>query len=504
MEELPRTSGLWVEHTLTKILEILSYIPGSQIIGRYIKRSHQNDPMRTVFELILFGFTVAYFLASKRPYDQRNHIKFTEEEIDELVKEWKPDPLVEKLDEEQRRQMDLSPVIIGPNGPRVHIKGYESEMLNLASTDLHNFGHNDQMKKVAIECIRFAGVGSCGPAGFYGNEDFHYEAEANLSRWLGAESSMLYAQDQATAPSVIPCFAKRGDVLVVDQAVNLSLQTGARLSRAKVFWFRHNDMEDLERQLQYANSLYTKGDIPRRFIITQGLFDYTANSPDLKRIVELKKKYKYRLILDESWSLGVLGPTGRGLPEEQGVSRNDIDITLGSLSNAMGSAGGFCAGAKIIMDHQRITSMAYTFSATCPPYLARATSEVVKLLSDEKFGAHAVTSLRSKAQLVYKALQRQKHIQLISRPDSPLVVFCLSDALLEKFDSAEVDKTIDTILLETRKQGVLITRLQQIQEYEKYTPINAIRLNIPSQLSDAELKTAASIISKAITKAVKL
>lgn len=504
MEELPRTSGLWVEQTLTKILEVLSYIPGSKIIGRYIKRSHQNDPMRTVFEVILFGFTVAYFLASKRPYDQRTHVNFTEEEIDELVKEWRPDPLVDPLTEEQKKLLDLAPVIVGENGPKVHIKGSDGEFMNFTSTDLHNFAHYDSLKKAAVETIRYAGVGSCGPAGFYGNEDFHNNAEADISKWLGTESSMLYAQDNATAPSVLPCFAKRGDVLVIDQAVNISLQIGARLSRAKIFWFRHNEMEDLERQLKYACSLHKKGALPRRFIITQGLFDYTANSPDLKKVVELKNKYKFRLILDESWSLGVLGQHGRGLPEEQGVPRSDIDITIGSLSAAMGSSGGFCSGAKLIIDHQRITSLAYTFSATCPPYLARVASEVVKMLEDDKVGPPMVAALREKASVVYKTLQRQKHIQLISRPDSPLVVFCLSDSLAEKLDTeAAVEQVLDAIVLESRKSGVLISRLQQIQEFEKYTPINAIRLYVPNGLSESEVKNAASLISKAITKAVK-
>lgn len=503
MEELPRTSGLWVEQTLTKILEALSCIPGSQIIGRYIKRSHQNDPMRTVFEVILFGFTVAYFLASKRPYDQRNYVNFTEDEVEELVKEWKPEPLVDPLTDEQKKLLGMAPVLVGQNGPKVHIKNHDGELINLSSTDLHNFAHNDRLKAVAVKTIRYAGVGSCGPAGFYGNEDFHYKAEADISNWLGTESTLLYAQDNATAPSVLPCFAKRGDVLVIDQAVNISLQIGARLSRAKIFWFRHNEMEDLERQLQYARSMHTKGPLPRRFIITQGLFDYTANSPDLKKVVELKNKYKFRLILDETWSLGVLGKNGRGLPEEQGVPRSDIDITIGSLSTAMGSSGGFCAGAKLLIDHQRITSLAYTFSATCPPYLARIASEVVSMFEDDSFGPPTVAALREKASVVYKTLVRQKHIQLISRPDSPLVVFCLSDALAEKFDGDEVEQVLDAIVLESRKSGVLISRLQQIQEFEKYTPINAIRLYVSNGLSENEVKNAASLISKAITKAVK-
>ncbi len=94
------------------------------------------------------------------------------------------------------------------------------------------------------------GVGACGPRGFYGTIDVHLDLEARLSQFLSTQGTILYSYDLATIPSVIPAFANRNDLIICDEAVNYSIQKGCNLSRAKVLYFKHNDMGDLERVLK--------------------------------------------------------------------------------------------------------------------------------------------------------------------------------------------------------------------------------------------------------------
>lgn len=120
--------------------------------------------------------------------------------------------------------------------------------------------------------------------------------------------------------------------------------------------------------------------LTRRFIVTEGLFENTGDATDLPRLVELKERYKFRIILDETWSFGVLGRTGRGLTEAQNVDPQQIDMIVGCLSGPLCAGGGFCAGSKDVVEHQRITSSAYTYSAALPAMLAMTASETVHLL----------------------------------------------------------------------------------------------------------------------------
>lgn len=498
MEQLSHTIGSAVERAVSAVLSLLAKLPGSTLVGRYIALSHQNDPLRTVFEIMLALFALHYFLASKQSYAKRDYVTLSEEDMEELVKEWEPEPLVEEGGEEESAYISEIPVVESANGPHVTVNG--KKLLNLATNDVYGCSTDTELQKISLDTIRKYGVGSCGPAGFYGNEDVHIQCEKDLSAFLGTEGAILYSQGFSTATSVIPCFAKRGDILVVDQAVNMSIQRGLQLSRAKIVWFKHNDTEDLEAKLKAAVAMHRRGPLPRRFIVTEGLFEYTANSPDLAEVVRLKNIYKFRLILDESWSIGTLGKHGRGLPEDKGVPRSEIEITIASLANAIGAGGGVCAGSALMVEHQRIVSLAYTFSATELPYLASMTSAFVKRLTTDEFAQKHISPLRSKAAAFTQQLRKCKEIDLLSRPDSVYIVFTLA---LNYEDDRDVNMVIHDILLRCREQGLLICRLRQIAGYESFAPVNSIRVCIPEGLTSAELKRAADTLTRSIRESLR-
>lgn len=128
-------------------------------------------------------------------------------------------------------------------------------------------------------------MGPCGPPQFYGNQDVHMKTEADIAAYLGTESCIVYAQAFSTISSVIPSFCKRGDVIVADKQVNYSIRKGLDISRSQIKWFNHNDMDDLERIMQQvARDQSKKGQLTRRFIVTEGLFELVGDCSDLPKL----------------------------------------------------------------------------------------------------------------------------------------------------------------------------------------------------------------------------
>jgi 7-keto-8-aminopelargonate synthetase-like enzyme len=156
---------------------------------------------------------------------------------------------------------------------------------NLASYNFYNLISSPVLKEKAVATLRTYGVGPCGPPNFYGTQDVHMQTEADVAAHLGVPSVIVYAQAFSTITSVIPAFSKRGDIIVADRAVNYSIRKGIQLSRSTVFWYEHNDLEDLERVLQQIVKSYARKPLTRRFIVTEGLFENTGDMVDLVKVV---------------------------------------------------------------------------------------------------------------------------------------------------------------------------------------------------------------------------
>ena len=139
--------------------------------------------------------------------------------------------------------------------------------------------------------------------------------------------------------------------------------------------------------------------------------------------MELKEKYKFRIILDETWSFGVLGRTGRGLTEAQNVDPTSVDMIVGSLAGPLCAGGGFCAGAKDVVEHQRLTAASYTFSAALPAMLAMTASEGLNVLqSNPEILAQCRDNIRlMKAQLD----PRSDWVMCTSAAENPIMLLVL-------------------------------------------------------------------------------
>lgn len=339
---------------------------------------------------------------------------------------------------------------IRPTGPKSKLSNGRT-VTNLASYNFYNFNANEQIKEKAVQTLRTYGVGPCGPPQFYGTQDVHVKTEADIAAYLGTEGCIVYAQAFSTISSVIPSFCKRGDIIVADRAVNYSIRKGLEASRSNVKWYNHGDMEDLERVMKSVAKEQAKAKkLTRRFIVSEGLFETVGDACDLPRLVELKETYKFRIILDETWSFGVLGRTGRGLTEAQNVDPQQVDMIIGSLAGPLCAGGGFCAGAKDVVVHQRITSTAYTYSAALPAMLAVTASETVSLLQSNP---DILTQCRENIKAMRAQLDpRSDWVVCTSAPDNPVMLLFLKPDVIKarKLELEDMERLLIDCVEEVR------------------------------------------------------
>lgn len=540
IHDILATVGATIETALHHTVPYVEAVPGGPIVVRYIRSSHRDDPVRTILELALLVFAIRYFTTSRSSVKKKDFVKLSEREIDDLVDDWEPEPLVVAVDEKEQWKLDALRTVEGAVASHIKLEGDESTLINAASLNFLDLGLDKQMITNSKETIRNTGVGACGPPNFYGNQDIHVKLENDLAKFFGAEGAVLYGQDFTTAGSVLPSFLKRGDYIVCDSSCNLAIQKALSLTRSNVFWFKHNDYEDLEKILKDLKKEYFKNEKPisRKFIITEGLFATVGDSPDLSKLVELKEKYKFRLFIDETLSAGVLGKTGRGLAEMYNIPRSKIDITICSMANAFCSSGAFCVGDSVMTYHQRIGSLAYCFSASLPPYTARATSTALDIIDqqiDPKTGeSKIVKTLRSKSALLHKLFTSDKTlaklVKITSTPESAILHMFIAPELREKLglplaytgSGSEMelrnrkgvsDKLIDSlnneeyllqeIIYGAQEHGVVIARSTYTWSQEIAPLIPGLKISVNAGLTDKDVEKVHKVVSKEVVKSLK-
>ncbi|GAQ82536.1 Long-Chain Base 1 [Klebsormidium nitens] len=441
-------------------------------------------------ELVLL-LVVLYFL-SQRSYkpDQR---PLSHQEIDQLCEEWVPDPLTPPLTKFQKEYK--APVLSGAAGVKTTVNG--KEVLNLASTNFLGFVGNPQIADAGAAAIRKYGVGSCGPRGFYGTIDIHMDLEEKLARFLGTADSILYSYGLATASSTIPAFCKRGDLIIADEGCHWGIQNGLTLSRSTVKYFKHNDMDDLERLLKgvIEEDRRHKKVLNRRFIVAEGLYQSTGRVAPLRKIVELRDKYFFRLLLDDSMALGVLGATGRGSPEHWGVPVSKVDMICCALGNAFASVGGFCAGSLQAVDHQRLSGLGYCFSASLPPFLAATTISSIDYLESHR---DLLSKLQRNIGILRNGLASIPGLFLEGDPISPVMHLQLATPAAS--DDEEREKLQAIVARALDKASLLLTTTKHSAiERRRFRP--SIRIAVSAGHEEKELVNAVAQLKK-VTAAV--
>lgn len=476
-------------------------IPGSDIVIRYVKSSHQNDPIRTIIEVMLVIFLIL-FITGKRYHPDSNAVTLTEREVDELVEEWKPEELVLAPTAVEQLEIDKIPTIVGAVGPKVKLTSTNGKsVIHLASNNFLNLLGNETLKEKSIESLRNYGVGACGPPGFYGTQDCHMEMESEIAKFLGTEACIVYAQAFGTIGSVIPAFAKRGDILVVDKGVNFAIQKGLQISRCTIKWYEHNDVDDLEQVLEdlAAEQKRRRAPLTRRFIVTEGIFENYGDMVNLPKIIELKQKYRYRLILDESWSFATIGKTGRGVTEHFGISPKSVEMIIGSLTTSFCSGGGFCAASKEIVDHQRISGSSYVFSAALPAMMATQVTGGIKIVRDNP---SLFDTLGQNAKLFRDIVDASPFVFSEAWENSPMQHLRLRSI----FGDEEETRILQDVIDDALQNGVLLTLAKHVKSdgvrgLGEVRP--SIRICVTTGHSKKDIEKAATVVKNGIARVCK-
>lgn len=246
-----------------------------------------------------------------------------------------------------------------------------------------------------------------------GTTDLHLKLEQKLAQYLGVEEAIVYAYSFTTISSSIASFCRAYDTIYCDEKTNFAIKQGAQAAKSKVVYFPHNDVDGLK-NLVYKISA-TKNN--RRFLILEGIYAKTGKICPLPDFLKVAKEFCMHVFLDETISLATLGKTGRGLTEYFHLQPDSIDMIMGSLDGALGAAGGFCAGSTRIVEHQRLSSCGYTFSASLPTYLCQASLKALEMIGEKP------KCLKKVANSVHEWFLGCAKLEMYSDPDSPIKIF---------------------------------------------------------------------------------
>jgi len=212
-----------------------------------------------------------------------------------------------------------------------------------------------------------------------GNSNHHEQLEAELAAFEMKEDAIILNFGYQGMVSVIDVLCGRHDVIVYDAESHACIIDGLRLHPGHRYVFKHNDVEDCEKQLQRATALIEKQKTGGILVITEGVFGMAGDQGKLKEIAALKEKYQFRLLVDDAHGFGTLGKTGAGAGEEQGV-QDKIDIYFSTFAKSMASIGAFVAGDKPVVDYIRYNIRSQIFAKSLPMPLVVGNLKRLELL----------------------------------------------------------------------------------------------------------------------------
>lgn len=270
-------------------------------------------------------------------------------------------------------------LIEGPQQAAIQVKG--KEVLNFCANNYLGLSNNPRLIQAAKDMMDRRGYGMSSVRFICGTQDVHKELEQAISKFFKTEDTILYAACFDANGGVFEPLLTADDAIISDALNHASIIDGVRLCKAKRYRYANADMEDLERQLQAAQEQRF------RIIVTDGVFSMDGNVAPIDKICDLAEKYDALVMVDESHSAGVVGPTGRGVSEFFNTYGR-VDIYTGTLGKAFGGAmGGFTTGRKEIIDMLRQRSRPYLFSNSVAPAIVGAALEMFKIL-DESNAIH--------------------------------------------------------------------------------------------------------------------
>ena len=311
------------------------------------------------------------------------------------------------------------PKLEGEIGPYMIFKG--KKVLNWSLNNYLGLANHPEVRKVDAEAAAEFGLGyPMGARMMSGNSDHHEALEAELSAFVGKQSTYLLNFGYQGIMSAIDCLVDRHDVIVYDAESHACILDGLRLHMGKRFVYQHNDIESLDKQLQRASRLVEEsgGSI---LVITEGVFGMSGNQGKLKEIVALKSKYQFRLLVDDAHGFGTMGKTGAGTGEEQGC-QDGIDIYFSTFAKSMASIGAFLSSDEQVIDFLRYNMRSQIFAKSLPMPLVVGARKRLELLKTQPQLKDALWKVTRSLQTALR--EKGFNIGTTTTPVTPVILQC--------------------------------------------------------------------------------
>ena len=396
-----------------------------------VSAGHTDEDIEKGFQVTIDALrqTGCIFQNTMQPTSIYHPTKIT---LDELAKIPKNPRKMPPLYEDSEQKYNISQL----NLP----ERINNSQLNICSYDIHNFEDKEERKNKLIDIIKEHGCGSCGPRNFYGGTLEHVTLEEEIKKFFNINEAIIISYGHNIMSSVIPVYAKPGNVILVDELCNYPIQLGCRLGKAKVLKYKHNNIDDLSSKLEEAKNLISSS-YSLISIVTEGIFQIDYSLSPLKEIVNLKKKFimnnrglNLYIIVDDSIGIGAIGPNLKGSLDHAGLNlKDDIDILCGSFEFCMNSVGGFLAGSMTKIYKCRLFAAGYIFSASSPPYSCTAAKDSFEQI--EKNGKQMKEKIdKIKNDFYNMSKEVSDKIKIIGDKQSPFILLkCENlDNLIEK------------------------------------------------------------------------
>ncbi len=287
------------------------------------------------------------------------------------------------------------PKLEGEIAPEMYFRG--KKVLTWSINNYLGLANHPEIRKVDAEAAKEWGLAyPMGARMMSGHTKYHEEFERQLAEFAQKERAYLLNYGYQGMFSIIEALVDRNDVIVYDSESHACIVDGSRLHLGKRFVYRHNDMENLEKQLQHATKVVEKtgGGI---LVITEGVFGMVGDLGKLDEIVALKKKYNFRLLVDDAHGFGTMGKTGAGTGEHFGV-QDEIDVYFGTFAKSMAMIGGFVASESEIIKYLQYTMRSQVFAKSLPMPMVIGGMKRLEML-------RTMPELREKLWTIVNALQ---------------------------------------------------------------------------------------------------
>ena len=311
----------------------------------------------------------------------------------------------------------MFPKLVGEIAPRMQFRG--REVLNWSLNNYLGLGNHPEVRRADEAAARHWGLAyPMGSRMMSGNTDLHDELEENLARFVDKEDAMLLNYGYQGIFSVIDAMVDRKDVIVYDAESHACIVDGVRMHLGQRKVFAHNDIASLEKQLISATRLANEsgGGI---LVITEGVFGMSGNTGALREVAALKKKYNFRLLVDDAHGFGTMGHTGAGTGEALGV-QDDIDVYFSTFAKSMASIGAFVAGKKSVIRYLRYNTRSQIYAKSLPMAFVESGIKRLEML-------RTMPELREKLWTIVNALQdglreRGFNIGTTQSPVTPVIL----------------------------------------------------------------------------------